>query len=195
MNNNTFNKSRWIQIRETTSDDFDAIMNVEKEAFGYDKEAKLTADLLADKTSEPLVSLLAFYNDEPIGHILFTRAYFSEQAEQPMMHILAPLAIKPEYQRQGIGGLLIKAGIEKLQAIGSHIVFVLGHKEYYPKYGFIPDADSLGYPAPYPILGENAAYWMAQPISSTGFEIGKGKIQCCDELNKLEHWRNDESDR
>jgi putative acetyltransferase len=140
-----------IQIRETIANDFDAIMEVEKEAFGYDKEAKLTADLLSDKTGEPMVSLLAFYDDEPVGHILFTRAYFSEQTEQPLMHILAPLAIKPEYQRQGIGGLLIKAGIEKLQAIGSHIVFVLGHEEYYPKYGFILDADSLGYPAPYPI--------------------------------------------
>lgn len=45
-----------------------------------------------------------------------------------MMHILAPLAVKPEYQRQGIGGMLIKAGIEKLQEKGSNLVFVLGIK-------------------------------------------------------------------
>lgn len=104
-----------IQIRETNTDDFDSIMTVEKQAFGYDKEAQLVADLLADKTAEPMVSLLAFYKGEAVGHILFTRAYFDGQGAQQMMHILAPLAVKPEYQRQGIGGMLIRAGIERLQ--------------------------------------------------------------------------------
>jgi len=84
---------------------------------------------------------------------------------------------------------------EKLQEKGSNLVFVLGHKEYYPKYGFIPDANHLGYPAPYPILEEYSDYWMVQPISPKGFEIGKGKIKCSEELNKPEHWRNEESDR
>ena len=47
-----------IQIRETNTDDFDSIMTVEKQAFGYDKEAQLVADLLADKTAKPMVSLV-----------------------------------------------------------------------------------------------------------------------------------------
>ena len=68
-----------IQIRETNTDDFDSIMTVEKQAFGYDKEAQLVADLLADKTAKPMVSLLAFYKGEAVGHILFTRAYFDGQ--------------------------------------------------------------------------------------------------------------------
>ncbi len=184
-----------IQIRETIAGDFDAIMEVEKLAFGYDKEAKLTAALLADKTGKPMISLLAFYKDDPVGHILFTRAYFQDREEQPMMQILAPLVIKPEYQRQGIGEMLIKAGIEKLQKRGSNLVFVLGHKEYYPKYGFISGAERLGYPAPYPIPEEYADCWMVQPISPKGFDVGKGKVKCCDELNKPEHWRDYESDR
>ena len=184
-----------IQIRETNTNDFDSIMTVEKQAFGYDKEAQLVADLLADKTAEPMVSLLAFYKGEAVGHILFTRAYFDGQGAQQMMHILAPLAVKPEYQRQGIGGMLIRAGIERLQEKGSCLVFVLGHKEYYPKYGFIPDAASLGYPTPYPILEQFSDYWMVQAISPKGFDVDKGKIRCSDELNKPEHWRDDESDR
>ena len=77
-----------IQIRETNTDDFDSIMTVEKQAFGYDKEAQLVADLLADKTAKPMVSLLAFYKGEAVGHILFTRAYFDGQGAQQMMHIL-----------------------------------------------------------------------------------------------------------
>ena len=56
-----------IQIRETATSDFSHIMEVEKLAFGYDKEAELVAELLADNTTKPIVSLLAFYKDEPIG--------------------------------------------------------------------------------------------------------------------------------
>lgn len=184
-----------IIIRETNPEDFNHIMEVETQAFGYDKEAKLVAKLLADKSAEPIVSLLAFCQGESVGHILFTRAYFDDQEAQPMMHILAPVAVKPEYQRQGIGGMLINAAIEKLQEKGSNLVFVLGHKEYYPKYGFMPDAAKLGYPAPYLIPEEFSDCWMVQAISPKGFEVGKGKIRCSDELNKPEHWRDDESDR
>jgi len=184
-----------IHIRETKIEDFNDIMEVETEAFGYDKEAKLVAELLTDKSAEPTISMLAFYNDEAVGHILFTRAYFEGQQEQPMIHILAPLAVKPKFQRQGIGGMLIRAGIQNLQAKGSSLVFVLGHKEYYPKYGFIPDAMRLGYSAPYPILEEYADCWMVQAITPEGFGVGKGKIKCSDILNKPEHWRDDESDR
>lgn len=184
-----------IQIRETTAEDFNCIMEVEKQAFGYEKEANLVAELLTDKSAEPMISLLAVYNNEAVGHILFTRAYFDDRKDQPLMHILAPLAVKPESQRKGVGGMLIRAGIELLQQRGSNLVFVLGHKEYYPKFGFIPQAIQLGYPAPYPIPDEYADYWMVQPISAIGFDIGKGKIRCSDVLNKPEHWRDEESDR
>ncbi|MDH6354886.1 putative acetyltransferase [Dysgonomonas sp. PH5-45] len=184
-----------IQIRETNISDLENIIDIETQAFGYNKEAKLVAELLTDKTAEPIVSLLAIYNGEAVGHILFTRAYFYDQEEQPIMHILAPLAVKPEYQRQGVGGMLIQAGIKKLQEKGSSLVFVLGHKDYYPKYGFIPDAAQLGYPAPYPIPKEYSDYWMVQAISPKSFGIGKGKIRCSDVLNKPEHWRDEESDR
>ncbi|MDR2956289.1 MAG: N-acetyltransferase [Prevotella sp.] len=188
-------KTEDILVRETTISDFEDIMEVEKLAFGYNKEAKLVAELLEDNTAGPIVSLLAFHQNNAVGHILFTRAYFDEDKEQPMMHILAPLAVKPEYQRRGIGGMLIKAGIQKLQAKGSNLVFVLGHKDYYPRYSFIPHASHLGYPAPYPIPEEYSDCWMVQEISKKGFEIGKGKIRCSDVLNKPEHWRDEESDR
>ena len=184
-----------ITIRETTLSDFDDIMTVIKLAFGYHKEAELAADLLADPTGEPVVSLLAFAGDEPVGHILFTRAYFAGQEHSPMMHILAPLAVKPEYQRQGVGGMLIRAGIERLRTMGSHLVFVLGHKDYYPRHGFIPDAGAHGYPAPYPIPEEFKDCWMVQPVSPDGFDVGKGNIACCEAMDKPEHWRDDEADR
>lgn len=187
--------SNKVIIRETTSEDFEDIMNVEKLAFGYDKEAELVAGLLGDISAEPIVSLLTFYDNEAIGHILFTRAWFEGKSNSPLMHILAPLAVKPEYQRKGVGGMLIKAGLDILRKKGSKLVFVLGHKEYYPKYGFEPHATRLGYPAPYYIPDELGEYWMMQYLSPDGDEKNKGKIICADTLNKPEHWRDDDGDR
>ncbi|MBI9102474.1 MAG: N-acetyltransferase [Spirochaetales bacterium] len=178
-----------IQIIKTGINDFNDVMEVEREAFGYDKEAELTADLLNDKTAEPILSLLAFYKDKPVGHILFTRVYLNQMTDQPLLHILAPLAVKPDYQKQGIGGMLIKEGLKILTEMGSKMVFVLGHMEYYPKYGFIPDAKSQGFDAPYPIPEEFSNAWMVQPLGTNEIFKISGKIICADKLNKPEHWR------
>lgn len=185
----------YIQIRETKTEDFNDIMQVETLAFGYDKEARLVAELLNDKTAEPLLSLLAFYKEEAIGHILFTRAYLEGQNEQPLIHILAPLAVKPDYQKKGVGGMLINEGIRLLREMGSLLVFVLGHKEYYPKFGFLPDAKHLGFQAPYPIPDEYSDYWMVQSLTGNVSGLKKGKVRCSDILNRPEHWRDEESDR
>ncbi len=179
-----------IQIRETGDQDFQDITEVEERAFGSVKEAQLTADLLKDKTAEPLLSLNAYLDNKAVGHILFTRLYLDVMtAEQPLIHILAPLAIIPEYQKKGIGGMLIREGQKKLKAMGSEMVFVLGHMEYYPKYGFIPDAARIGYEAPFPIPEEFANAWMVQSLTSEDFSLKKGKIICANALNKEEHWR------
>ena len=177
-----------IQIRETNSVDFNTIMLIEERAFGSKTEAKLTADLLSDKTAEPYLSLMAFDHDKAIGHILFTRVYLDKvDTNQPLMHILAPLAVIPEYQRQGIGGALISEGLRRLTEMGSQMVFVLGHAEYYPKFGFIPDAKKIGFSAPYPILDEYKDAWMIQSLNLKG-SIKKGNVVCSNELNKPEHW-------
>lgn len=139
-------------VVETTSADIESIRQIHCDAFGYDKEARLTEQLLGDPTAEPRVSLLAFHSRKPVGHILFTRASFRGTDEPGMIHILAPLAVVREYQRQGVGGVLIREGLKRLKAMGSLAVFVLGHKEYYPKYGFKPYAARRGFATPYRCL-------------------------------------------
>lgn len=178
-----------IQIRETTDADFSDIMEVEKDAFGYDKEANLVEQLLSDKSAEPIVSLLAFNQGKAIGHVLFTRVLIGEEMSSPLAHILAPLAVKPEFQKQGIGGLLIAEGIKRLKAIGSEMLFVLGHPEYYPRFGFKRDAELLGFPAPYPIPSEDAGAWMVMALAEKGLSKYFGKIRCADKLDKPEHWK------
>lgn len=178
-----------IEIRESNNDDIRDIMKVEEQSFGYRKEAELTADLLGDKTAMPLLSLLAFLENKAIGHVLFTRIYIDEVTDQPLRHILAPLAVIPDYQKRGIGGLLIREGLIRLKEMGSEMVFVLGHMEYYPRYGFLPDAGKHGYSAPFPIPLEFADAWMVQALGSGKISDRTGKVICADELNKEEHWR------
>ena len=184
-----------IHLRETFPEDFNDIMQVESQAFGYDKEARLAAGLLADPTAVPRLSLLAFHAGEAVGHILFTRARFAGRTEQPLIHILAPLAVIPRFQRQGIGGLLIGAGLQILKDRGSELVFVLGSPEYYPKHGFRPGAQRLGYRPPYPIPASFAHCWMVQSVGAEGFGAGAGKIRCCDALDSPGHWWDETFDR
>lgn len=179
-----------IHIKETTNRDFSNIMLVEERAFGEIDEAKLTADLLKDDTAKPYLSLLAFHEQEAIGHILFTRVFINDrELNQPLLHILAPLAVIPEYQQKGIGGLLIKEGLKRLEIMGSKMVFVLGHIKYYPKHGFIPDAKAQGYSAPFPIPEKVKEAWMFQSLSSDEVSISAGKVICADSMNKPEYWR------
>ncbi|NHZ86199.1 MAG: GNAT family N-acetyltransferase [Planctomycetia bacterium] len=177
-----------IQIRETKDTDFNDIMEVEKQAFVEDSEAELTAQLLNDKSAKPRISLIAFDGNKAVGHILFTKTTIERNDICPLMHILAPLAVIPEYQKQGIGGKLVREGLKRIKEIGSEIVFVLGHTEYYPKYGFIPNAERLGYSAPNPIPTEVADAWMVQPLTSKVLS-NFGKVICADMLNKPEYWQ------
>jgi putative acetyltransferase len=179
-----------MHIRETNNDDFKDIMLVEERAFGMKKEAELTAELLNDETAAPVLSLLAFDGERAVGHIIFTRVYMEKlNPNQALLHILAPLAVIPEYQKQGIGGMLIREGVRRLKEMGSEMVFVLGHIGYYDRFDFIPDAKALGYEAPYPIPEEFKDAWMVQPLKSEDFHISAGKVVCSNALNKEEHWR------
>ena len=178
-----------LHIRETKKSDFHDIMEVEKNAFGQENEAELVHQLLEDKSAKPVISLLAFYENEAVGHILFTRATIEGNEDSPLVYLLAPLAVKPEFQGQGIGGMLIREGLERLKEMGVEMVFVLGHEGYYAKYGFVPGAAGLGYSAPYPIPVEHADAWMVKALFLQEMSKIKGKVVCADSLNKPEYWR------
>ncbi len=174
-------------IRETGDADLNAILYVEREAFHSDKEASLTKDILSDPTANPLISLLAYIENQPAGHILFTAGHLSNN-NQIVLSILAPLAVVPKFQRQGVGGSLIKKGLLLLSKANVDLVFVLGHPQYYPKFGFTP-AGKLCFEAPYPILEKDADAWMVQALRPNIIGYVSGRVECCDALNKPEHWR------
>ena len=176
-----------MYIRETTDADLNDILFVEREAFNSHKEADLTKDMLADPSAKPLLSLIAFIEDQPAGHILFTTACLSN-TPKVAVSLLAPLAVIPKFQRQGIGGNLIKKGLQLLSKANVDLVFVIGHPTYYPRHGFAP-ASKLGFQATYPIPEEVADAWMVQALRPDVIGSVSGKVICCNALNKPELWR------
>ena len=177
-----------MKIREATDSDLNDVLSVEKEAFGYDKESNLVKDLLSDPSASPLYSLLAFNDDRAVGHVLFTSARLEDTQNGVSISILAPLAVIPDFQKRGVGGKLIERGLQHLADSGVDLVLVLGHPDYYPRYGFKP-AGVQGFEAPYPIPEEHANAWMVQELHTGVIGSVSGKVRCADMLNKPEHWR------
>ena len=182
-----------ITIKPTTQQDKETILHVELEAFKGDHSIKtLVTELLDDTTAEPIVSLLAYDDEKPVGHILFTKAKIKTGWGfcnlKTGSYILAPLAVIPKAQKQGIGGMLIKEGLNVLKDMGIERCFVLGHIDYYPRYGFIPDAKKLGFPAPYPIPEENKDAWMMQELVEKPEEL-RGQVICANALMRKKYWK------
>ncbi len=177
-----------VHVRETTDSDLPDILRVQKLAFGQDPEAALTNDILQDPSAKPVVSLMAFHGDDPVGHILFSTARMTRPGGGPSIAILAPLAVVPEAQRQGVGGNLIEAGLRRLSDAGVDLVFVLGHPGYYPRHGFQP-AGPFGLDAPHPIPLKHADAWMVRALRPGVIGSIRGKVICSDVLNRPEHWR------
>ncbi|MCW4030400.1 MAG: N-acetyltransferase [Candidatus Bathyarchaeota archaeon] len=176
-----------MQIRQTTEADLNDILFVEREAFGSEKEAELTKNMLSDPTANPLISLLAYVEGQPAGHILFTTVHLTGNSSIKIS-LLAPLAVVPRFQRQGIGAALIKKGLDILQKSGVDLVFVLGHPTYYPRSGFIP-AGKHGFEAFYPIPEKDADAWMVQALRPNIIGSVSGKVIPCEALRKPEYWR------
>ena len=180
-----------LNIRKTTQADIETILSIHKKAFGGDKGpeiARLVEDLFSDRTAMPLLSLIAIDGNRAVGHILFTRARLNPADETVSVQLLAPLAVLPEAQSEGVGGQLIEEGLRRLKKAGVGLVFVLGHPDYYPKYGFKP-AGVLGFEAPYPIPEEHAGAWMVQELGTGVIGRVAGTIQCSDVLDQPQHWR------
>jgi putative acetyltransferase len=125
-----------IAIRAEKPADVAAVYAVERAAFGRAAEAELVDRLRA--AAQPHISLVAARDADIVGHIFFSPVSIATApfALQPMG--LAPMAVQPDWQRRGIGGALIRAGLDACRALGSGAVVVLGHPEYYPRFGFAP---------------------------------------------------------
>jgi len=126
-----------IEIRHELPDDVAAIRDVNKRAFGQDQEGNIVEALRSNGAA--LLSLVADLNSEIVGHIMFSPITVGDVTGAA----LGPMAVLPEQQRSGIGSKLVEAGIWALKDAGYPFIIVLGHANYYPRFGFVP-ASRLG---------------------------------------------------
>ena len=124
-----------MRIRPETDADRAAIRFVNEAAFGSPAEADIV-DALRAKEVE-LVSLVAARDDAIVGHILFSPVLLVGHAGRKLMG-LGPMAVLPFEQRNGIGSALVREGLLRCKQLGSCAVVVVGHPQYYPRFGFAP---------------------------------------------------------
>lgn len=122
-------------IRTEKENDRAVVYQINAAAFETRAEAELVEALRA--CVQPLIALVAEVDSAVVGHILFSPVSVSADSRLRMMG-LAPMAVVPAHQRQGIGSALVRVGLERCRAMARSAVVVLGHPEYYPRFGFSP---------------------------------------------------------
>ncbi len=124
-----------MDIREERPVDVERIRAVNLAAFETSTEADLV-DALRQHAA-PIISLIAEDDGNIVGHILFSPVILVGEPTLPLMG-LAPMAVVPARQREGIGSRLVVEGLDRCRRVNAAAVVVLGHAQYYPRFGFIP---------------------------------------------------------
>ena len=152
-----------LLIRDEEPADIPAVRKIVEEAFLQPAEARLVDRLRAD--DEAVISAVAFDARQVVGHIMFSRMNAPFQALG-----LAPVAVKPSLQRNGIGSQLIRWGLDRAKANTWQCVFVLGDPQYYERFGFSVEL-ARGFESPY--AGE---HFMALALNGT-LPATAGKVE------------------
>jgi putative acetyltransferase len=119
-----------IEIRDEQPGDIDAIREVNRQAFNQEQEGRIV-DALRDQGGV-LLSLVAVVHDVVVGHVMFSPLTVGPAVGAG----LAPMAVLPAHQRQGIGTQLVERGLARLEDSGCPFVVVVGHPAFYPRFGF-----------------------------------------------------------
>lgn len=130
-----------IIIRQETPDDYARVIELTEKAFetmefSDQKEGQLVEKLRKAPTFIPELSLVAELDNQLIGHILFTPLVIDNGQQKFQSLVLGPVSVLPEFQKQGIGEQLIVAGHQKARDLGFQSVILIGHPEYYPRFGY-----------------------------------------------------------
>jgi putative acetyltransferase len=151
-----------VTVRPEFAADRLAVRRVNVLAFGTPEEADVVEALHRDGLV--LTSIVAEEAGVVVGHILFSRMWVDSAAGAIDAVCLAPMAVVASHQRRGIGSALVRQGIVEMQARGERVMIVVGHPEYYPRFGFEP-ARRHGITSPFP----DAAF-MVRELREGGLE-------------------------
>ena len=159
-----------VKLRPEQPLDAPLIWNVNKVAFGSNVEADLVDALRSGGFSK--VSLVAEIKGEIVGHILFSTVTVHHATGKQVVLSLAPMAVMPNRQRMGIGSQLVKAGLNECRKLDFPFVVVLGHPDFYPRFGF---SSALARHLESPFGAGEA--WMALEITSGSLSGVSGHVK------------------
>ena len=167
-----------LTIRKEESKDFETVFNLIEKAFESEqmsdhKEHFLVQRLRKSDAFIPELSLIAENENKIVGHILLTKLKIKNGQKEFDSLALAPVSVLPEYQGNGIGGMLIKEAHKKAKELGYQSVILLGHEKYYPKFGY-KQADKFGIELPFEVPKENC---MAIELIENGLKEINGIVE------------------
>lgn len=160
-------------IRRETPRDRESIRKVNTLAFGQENEADLVDAIRASDHFIKALSLVAERAGEVVGHILFSRITIETDQGEIGVLALAPMAVKPEFQNQGIGSRLVEHGLQVCREMDYPAVVVLGHAKFYPRFGFIPSSPE-GIEPPFDVPDE---VFMVLELKPGGLKKVRGSVK------------------
>ena len=158
-------------IRPEFPEDQAPIHYVNQEAFGRNQEADLVDKLR--KRGALTISLVAVQETAIVGHIAFSPVEITSEKSSFEALALAPMAVLPPYQNKGIGSQLVTAGLEECLRLGHEIIVVVGHPNYYPRFGFVP-ANPKGIECEFEAPHEA---WMIKELKEGTLAGSQGKVR------------------
>lgn len=168
-------------IRSERKEDYSNIAKINDLAFGQKNEGRLVESLRNNPRFIPELSLVAERDNEVAGHILFFPIDITHEQSVFDSLALAPMSVHPSYQRKGIGSELVRQGLARCREAGFSSVIVLGHHEYYPRFGFRP-AGAWNIRAPFDVPDE---VFMAVELMDNGLRSVRGTVRYPEEFNEV----------
>ena len=147
------------KIRQETQNDHKVVFELVEQAFANEAYSDHSEHFLVDRLRKseafiPSLSMVAELDNRVVGYILLTKIQIKNEQQSFDSLALAPVAVLPEYQGNGIGGLLITEAHEQARAIGFQSIVLLGHQHYYPRFGYKPTSE-YGIKLPFEAPEEN----------------------------------------
>lgn len=172
-----------VILRPEIKSDFQGITKVNNLAFGQPNEGILVKKLRENPSFVSDLSIVASGpEDEVFGHILFFPVNIVSEKSTILSLALAPMSVLPAYQNKGIGTNLVLKGLSKAKELGYSSVIVLGHPEFYPRFGFKP-ASKWNINSPYNVPDE---VFMALELIHGSLSDVSGTVQYPKEFEEVE---------
>ncbi len=160
-------------IRTAAEKDFRAIRELTYKAFDNEEEPDLVEAIRDSEYYIPELSLVSVNRGRVGGHILFSRIRIVTDDDEIPVLTLAPMSVDPDLQNTGVGSALVRAGLEECRRLGHKIVIVIGHPEYYKRFGFEP-ARGFGLEVPFDVPDEA---FMAIELQSGALRNAAGMVE------------------